>query len=61
MMTETEEHAGEWERGQGRQPGGDTEEGWGEEGWGGRLGRAFAAGYNAETPADFYRRFGVRF
>jgi hypothetical protein len=60
MLSEKEEHAGEWERGQTR--GEQEEEGWGaEEGVSGRLGRAFFAGYEAEGPGEFFRRFGVRF
>mgnify|MGYP001810366008 CR=1 FL=1 len=62
MLTEREEHAGEWERGRSRHSRGDEgDEGWGaEEGMGGRLGRAFYAGYNAESPAEL-RRIGLRF
>ena len=62
MMSEREEHAGEWERGQSRSGRAEGEEDWAaEDGISGRLGRAFYAGYNAETPDEFYRSFGVRF
>ena len=63
MMTEREEHAGEWERGQSRSGRAEAaEEDWAaDDGISGRLGRAFQAGYNAETPDDFFRSFGVRF
>lgn len=49
MLTEREEHAGEWERGrsrggQGGEEGEEAGDDAGEEGFSGRLGRAFAAG-----------------
>ncbi len=56
MLTEREEHAGEEERGRGGggrggEPAEGDEEDWAaEEGVSGRLGRAFVAGYNAQTP-----------
>lgn len=61
LLTEREEHAGEWERGQGR--GGDApaeEEEWGEGGVSSRLGRAFVAGYSCENDADFFKLTGYR-
>jgi hypothetical protein len=63
MLTEREEHAGEWERGRSRGgPGGEEGEEAGEdaadEGFSGRLGRAFAAGYNCETDQDFFQLTG---
>lgn len=63
MLTEREEHAGEWERGQSRsgRGEGEAEEDWGAEGAiSSRLARAFVAGYECETDADFFRRFGVK-
>ncbi|KAL4421845.1 hypothetical protein ABPG77_001327 [Micractinium sp. CCAP 211/92] len=66
MLTEREEHAGEEERGRGGggrggEPAEGDEEDWAaEEGVSGRLGRAFVAGYNAQTPEAFFRKFGVR-
>ncbi|KAL4423998.1 hypothetical protein ABPG75_001299 [Micractinium tetrahymenae] len=66
MLTEREEHAGEEERGQsrggrgGEQAEADEEDWAAEDGVSGRLGRAFVAGYNAQTPEAFFRKFGVR-
>ena len=65
MLTEEEEHAGEEARGQGQGGGGRGEaedDLWGAAGEGisGRLGRAFHAGYTAETPGEFFERFGFR-
>ena len=68
MLTEEEEHAGEEARGQGQggsgQGRGEAEDdlwgGGGGEGMSGRLGRAFHAGYTAETPGEFFERFGFR-
>ena len=49
MLTEREEHAGEWERGRSRgghggEEGEDAGDDAADEGFSGRLGRAFAAG-----------------
>lgn len=69
LLTEREEHAGEWERGRGRAhadadaadddaPVEDEE--WGEGGVSSRLARAFVAGYHCDNDADFYRLTGYR-
>ena len=60
MLTEREEHAGEWERGRSRGgQGGEEGEEAGEEavdeGFSGRLGRAFAAGEGQSVPRRIFR------
>lgn len=63
MLTEREEHAGEWERGRSRgghggEEGEDAGDDAADEGFSGRLGRAFAAGYHCESAAAFFRLTG---